>query len=101
MRSRYSAYALQLVDYIIHTTHLKNPNYNQNLLQWSEEILYFCQNTIFTKLEIYEFVDGEHEAYVTFNAHLVQNKQPQELIEKSHFEKVGKQWLYLNSCLLN
>ena len=30
MRSRYSAYALQKSEYIIHTTHPDNPNYEKN-----------------------------------------------------------------------
>jgi SEC-C motif-containing protein len=98
MRSRYSAYALQLAAYIIRTTHLKNPHYDQDHRRWTREILRFCQNTIFQKLEILDFIDGEDEAYVTFDAHLFQNKQPLDLIEKSHFEKVNRQWLYRDAC---
>ena len=94
MRSRYCAYAYHLADYIIRTTHPNNPNYKQNRKQWIREILAFCQNTKFQKLEILDFIDGTDESYVTFNAHLVQNGLSVELVEKSYFEKVGKQWLY-------
>ena len=94
MRSRYCAYALHLPEYIIRTTHPQNPHYKQNHAQWTREILDFAENTRFQKLEILEFVDGAKEAYVTFKAHLVQNHAKADLVEKSHFEKVGKQWLY-------
>lgn len=94
MRSRYCAYAYCMAKYIIHTTHLKNPNYNQNHEQWIQEILSFCQNTKFNKLEVLDFIDGMDKAYVTFKAHLIQNNVKKELAEKSYFEKVGEQWLY-------
>ncbi len=68
MRSRYSAYTYHMAEYIIRTTHLKNPNYKQNHFQWIREILYFCQNTKFQQLEILDFIDGPDKAYVTFNA---------------------------------
>jgi SEC-C motif domain protein len=94
MRSRYSAYALSLPQYIIQTTHPMNPSYQQEHKQWFQEILYFCQNTTFQKLEILDFIDGNQEAYVTFNAHLIQNNLKRNLIEKSFFEKIDRQWLY-------
>jgi SEC-C motif-containing protein len=59
-----------------------------------QEISYFCRNTQFQKLDILEVVEGVDESYVSFNAHLVQRNQRKELIEKSFFIKVGKQWLY-------
>lgn len=96
MRSRYSAYANHLPDYIIRTTHPNNPHYKHNREQWISEILYFSQNTKFLKLEIWEFIDGLDEAYVTFHAHLLQNNLKKDFVEKSHFEKLGKQWLYKN-----
>lgn len=101
MRSRYSAYALHLPDYIIHTTHPNNPSFEENYNLWFKEILYFCQNTHFKKLEIVNFVDGEQESYVTFIAHLLQNNEPKKLAEKSHFEKVGNKWLYLSGVFLD
>lgn len=94
MRSRYSAYALHQPAYIIRTTHPDNPHYQENETQWISEILHFCQNTQFLKLEILEVIEGTKESYVTFNAHLPQNHQKKELIEKSYFVKMGKQWFY-------
>jgi SEC-C motif-containing protein len=100
MRSRYSAYALHQPEYIIHTTHPDNPHYKKNHSQWVQEILHFCQNTQFQKLEILEVIEGVDESYVTFNAHLLQNHQKINLIEKSHFVKEGKQWLYKDAVYL-
>ncbi len=94
MRSRYSAYANQLPEYIIATTHPQHPQYHQNQSLWEKQILQFCQQTEFQKLEILEFVDGQNEAWVTFTAHLQQNKKDGTFIEKSHFVKLGKRWLY-------
>ncbi len=53
MRSRYSAYALGLSDYIINTTHPDNPDYNEDTKQWREEIDIFSRYTQFEKLEVY------------------------------------------------
>lgn len=101
MRSRYSAYALHKPEYIIHTTHPDNPNYKKNYSQWVQEILHFCQNTQFQKLDILEVIEGVDESYVTFNAHLLQNNQEKKLIEKSYFVKYGKQWLYKDAITIN
>ena len=101
MRSRYSAYALQKPKYIIYTTHQDNPKYKENHTQWLQEILDFSQNTQFQKLEILEVDEGVDESYVTFNAHLLQNNQEIELIEKSYFVKDGQQWLYRDAITVN
>ena len=94
MRSRYSAYALQNVSYIMRTTDSANPSWQVDQAKWGEEILHFCQNTEFQKLEILDFSDGTDTATVTFIAHLRQDKKPFQLKEKSLFVKKGPQWLY-------
>ncbi len=90
MRSRYSAYALGLYDYIIKTTHPDNNDFNPNSQNWKNEIEDFCQTTQFMNLSIHEFMDGDNEAFVTFCATLSSG----ELNEKSRFLKIGEQWLY-------
>lgn len=94
MRSRYSAYALGLTDYIIRTTHPENPGFQKDQKAWSKEIEAFSKNTEFTNLTILEFIDGDSEAIVAFDAELIQNNATFHLREKSHFIKVGPQWLY-------
>lgn len=101
MRSRYSAYAKKLADYIIKTTHPENPSYQKNQTTWKEGILIFSSQTHFKDLQIHEFIDGEKEAYVTFTAHLEQNGQDVSFTEKSYFKKVNDQWLYVNGSISN
>ena len=73
MRSRYAAYALELPEYIITTTHSRHPAYSSLLEHWEQEILLFSCMTKFSDLTIHDFIDGVKEAYVTFTAHLQQN----------------------------
>ncbi|NGX55804.1 MAG: hypothetical protein K1060chlam5_00031 [Candidatus Anoxychlamydiales bacterium] len=94
MRSRYSAYALNLVDYIIKTTSLENPSYKVDLKKFSEEVLEFCLKTKFEDLKILDFFEKENFATVTFKAYLFQNNQDISFVEKSYFEKVNNRWLY-------
>jgi SEC-C motif-containing protein len=96
MRSRYSAYALGLSEYIIHTTHPSHPSWKKEKASWEKEISLFSSETQFQRLEILAFVDGEKEAEVTFKAHLLQNGQDASFTELSHFEKVQGKWLYLS-----
>lgn len=90
MRSRYSAYALHLAGYIMETTHPDNPEYTNDGEKWEEDIADFCRNTRFMRLKIIEFIDGEHEAYVTFEAIFA----TASLLEKSRFLKKEGKWLY-------
>lgn len=90
MRSRYSAYAVGDSSYIIKTTHPDNPDYTSNIKNWEESILSFSKQTNFLSLEIIDFIDGEEEAFVTFNARLSSG----DLKEKSRFLKLHGRWLY-------
>ena len=94
MRSRYSAYALNIPDYIVKTTHPKNPQYSKNLLSWKQHISQFSQNSLFHRLEILDFMEKEKEATVTFTAYISQNNRDATFTEKSHFEKMDGCWLY-------
>ena len=94
MRSRYTAYALNLPSYIIKTTHLDNPHYCEDLALWAQEISAFALQTQFEKLEIVDFEENGEVATVTFVAHLSQNGQDCTFTEKSDFEKVKERWLY-------
>ncbi|MCH9812183.1 hypothetical protein K0U07_05445 [bacterium] len=82
MRSRYSAYALNLYEYIIHTTHTKSPHYEKDLLQWKESIADFSRRTTFVGLSILE----HSKDMVTFHAKLLQNGKDASFTEKSFFE---------------
>lgn len=91
MRSRYSAYALKNIDYIIATTHPDHPDSSAPLSQRKKQIRLFCQNTTFKGLDI---LDTEGTT-VTFRVHLIQNGQNLFFTEKSAFAKQNGHWLYL------
>lgn len=99
MRSRYCAYALGLVDYIIKTTHPKNPSYSSNFVSWKQALQVFCTNTQFKDLEIVHFEEHGPLATVCFIAYLKQQAEEVELIENSSFKKENTQWLYLTGTL--
>ena len=94
MRSRFSAYALRLIDYIIESTHPDYPNRPGNINAWKKDLLRFSERTRFDDLKILEFVDGEESSTVTFTAHLRQGSQDASFTEKSFFNKVNGKWLY-------
>lgn len=94
MRSRYAAYALKLVDYVIETTHPKSPTYETNLEEWKKSIEQFCQSTTFTGLTIDSTTSSGHTGTVLFHAHLKQGDQDVSFREHSLFTKVGEKWLY-------
>jgi len=94
MRSRYSAYALGISDYIIATTHPANPQYSENTVSWKNSISQFSRDSSFHKLEILEFKEKGESATVTFTAYISQGAHDATFTEKSYFEKVNHRWLY-------
>ena len=99
MRSRYSAYALCLSDYIILTTHPENPQFCTDRSTWRQKISEFCVNTKFEKLEVLDFQEKDNRATVLFVAHLTQNEKDISFKERSLFEKLDDRWLYKNGLL--
>ncbi len=94
MRSRYTAFVLNLPDYLIQTTHPANPQANQNLLQWKKSLSQFSRNALFKKLEVLDAKEWQDIATVTFTAYLSQKGQDSTFTERSYFEKFADQWLY-------
>lgn len=101
MRSRYSAYALHLADYLMQTTHFSNPSFTEDKNKWRKKILHFSERTEFIKLEILDFISGNQEAFVTFIAYLQQNKRDASFGEKSRFEKIEDRWLYCDGKIFH
>jgi SEC-C motif-containing protein len=94
MRSRYSAYALGLADYIIETTHKQSPHRVSDLARWREELRLFSAETTFEGLKIIEFLDGATSASVTFTATLKHGIKDLSFTEKSAFTREGARWFY-------
>lgn len=101
MKSRYSAYTTSNANYIILTTHENNPDYSSNKTLWERDILEFCKNTNFEKLEILDFIDDDRESFVTFKATLFQNGNDISFIEKSRFLFKDGKWFYVDGEFLN
>lgn len=108
MRSRYSAYAKGLVDYIVDTTHPDNPlAQKDDGVSLRKDVIATCKKISWDKLVVLETEDvSEGEAYVTFQTYFkVKGQQgqrsqgfhTQSFIEKSRFLKSSDgAWLYEN-----
>jgi SEC-C motif domain protein len=96
MRSRYSAYALGLVEYLIRTTHLDHAQASKNTKKWLAELKDYCEKTRFTGLDVISSEDlSPDEGTVTFTAHLEQAGEPFTLSEKSKFIRLKSgRWIY-------
>ncbi|WP_198305969.1 YchJ family protein [Arcobacter vandammei] len=100
MQSRYCAFALNLSEYIIKTTHKENQDYTNDILNWKQDIENFSINTEFRNLEILDFQEDSFESFVTFKATLFQGNQDISFIEKSRFLKENEIWLYVDGKFL-
>ena len=96
MKSRFSAFAVLIADYIIFTTHENNSDYISDLKSWNQDIMNFSKNTRFERLEILDFIEGEVESFVTFKATLFQDNTDISFIEKSRFLKAEGIWKYVD-----
>lgn len=90
MRSRFSAYATGLVDYIIDTTDPDGPQWVQDRAAWAVQISAFSTATRFAGLRI-EHAD---EDTVRFHATLEQGGKDASFSEHSQFVHRDGRWLY-------
>lgn len=96
LRSRYSAYALNHSDYIIHTTHPDNPAFDKDKQRWKRSIGDFSRTSDFQQLEVLEVNEQDEEAFITFIAYIYQNGKDCSFKEKSYFRKEKGDWLYVS-----
>jgi SEC-C motif-containing protein len=101
MKSRFSAFVVGDVEYIINTTHEDNIEYSSDKNKWRAEIQEVINSNDFNKLEILEFIDGEQEAYVTFKVSIKQKGLDMSFSEKSRFLKIDGKWLYRSGEFLD
>lgn len=96
MRSRYSAFALQEIDYIVKTTALGQQSSldAQAIFQWSRENRWLKLEIVQTN----EKLDKNH-ALVEFKAHYNDGKNTQIHHEISHFVKFQDIWYFLDPTL--
>ena len=94
MRSRYSAYVLGLVEYLVETTH---PAHRPPLL--TSETAYTCKVITWTKLEILSHWQGEDKdkvGKVEFKATYTQDGQTSVHHELSRFKRYKGAWMYVD-----
>lgn len=87
MRSRYSAYALNIPDYIIQTTHPASSQYQDDLKVMRRSISAFSSNHQFVSLKVLDAREKNDQATVTFTASLMKKKEDASFTEKSLFFK--------------
>jgi SEC-C motif domain protein len=94
MRSRYSAYSLDITDYILSTTH---PNSRDKDL--AKDIQNWANQTKWTKLKIIKTQSGNpanKTGKVEFVAEYVQDEETRTHHELSRFKKYQGRWYYLD-----
>ena len=96
MRSRFSAYALNLPEYIIATTHPENPHFSNDHVSWKKSISQFSRSCSFKGLEILDFKEEQPFAEVVFTAYITRGDSDCTFTEKSLFELLSGRWLYLS-----
>ena len=96
MRSRYSAYALNLASYIMQTTHPDCRQYNPDQASWKRDIELFCKNTRFVGLQILAAKDD----MVNFRATLFANQRDVSFTEVSLFRQHNGHWKYFSGTQL-
>lgn len=101
MRSRFAAYALDIPEYIIDTTHPASPQWYSNVKEWTRNIKEFSANYTFKNLLILESQQNASFGRVTFFAELIHNgdRGDASFTERSYFEKVKEKWLYQNGVV--
>ena len=92
MRSRYSAYALGLVDYVLRTTHPDGPHHGGP--EQREAVARFCRDTTFEGLAVHEVSADGDRGEVAFHATLSQGGRDASFGERSVFFRVDGRWLY-------
>jgi SEC-C motif-containing protein len=91
MKSRFSAFAIGKIDYIINTSTFQKD---------FDDLKSFSNNCEFKKLEILDFIDENSEAFVTFKATIFCEEQDNSFIEKSRFIKKEGRWYYESGQIL-
>ncbi len=103
MRSRFSAYALGLVDYIQRTTDPQGDAWEADTAAWAASIRRFSEGTRFAGLVIDSAPApvGDH-GEVVFTAVLVQGGKDATFVERSRFRRDNVAgWLYVDGDRLN
>ena len=93
MRSRYTAYVMKNVDYLIETTHpeSRTPDLTKSIRKWMKQVEWLKLHVVATEGggELDEF------GHVEFIAEYIANTGPGRHHECSAFEKLDETWYYV------
>lgn len=95
MRSRYAAFALGLVDYVLVTTDPNGPMARADRREWTLEVEDFCAETGFLGLAVLGSGQEGDAGWVRFRATLTQSGQDASFTERSTFVRRDGRWLYV------
>jgi len=96
MRSRYTAYALDLADHIVQTTDPEGPRWEADTAGWRERIRAFSRDCSFEGLEVLDSHLGPapDRGEVHFRVTLTRAGRPAGFSERSVFVLRDGRWLY-------
>jgi SEC-C motif domain protein len=95
MRSRYVAYVVGDVGYLLATTAPDSPHAEPDARRWRAELAAYCERVEFLGLEVRaSSEDGDH-GRVSFFARLAVDGRDASFGEDSRFVRRGGRWLYL------
>ncbi len=96
MRSRYCAYALGEIDYLLATTHPEGPQFRRDTHEWRVDLARFCSTTRFEGLEIQASREHDDRGEVSFLARLSREGRDVSFVEHSVFVREAGRWLYFS-----
>ncbi|PIQ23821.1 SecC motif-containing protein [bacterium (Candidatus Blackallbacteria) CG17_big_fil_post_rev_8_21_14_2_50_48_46] len=99
MRSRYSAYVLRKIDYLLKTRHPRHQETKEreNIEKWANAVVFY-------KLEILNCSQGKVQdktGKVEFKAHYKLNGEDGLIHERSRFKRYQGHWSYWDGEMLN
>lgn len=97
MRSRYAAYAVSQVSYLIRTTAGGSPHWEANEAQWRASLTEYCREVEFLGLSVgdVDIDEAGTTAWVSFRATLQRGDEDVSFDERSRFTRLIKQWRYM------
>ncbi len=97
MRSRYAAYSLGKIGYIL-KTEAENSRSQSDKAKYRKELKQYCEMTSFIGLSILEApTPTETQGFVKFHAVMHQNGRDVSFVENSYFERVNGRWIYVKA----
>jgi SEC-C motif-containing protein len=94
MRSRYAAFALGLVQYLMDTTDPQGPHYGVNRARWGADLEGYCGRATFPGLEVRGTGSDGDTGWVEFRAEVTLDGKDASFVEHSTFTRRGGRWLY-------